>query len=297
MVDLKQYIPNIYNEILDMDILISTEEKLFEKVKENINKIKNNQFVLTSDLDGIRIYESMLGITATNTENIEFRRKRVINRLSMTPPYTLNFLKEKLDELIGVGNWILTLDYDNYIMYIESSAFNQNWYQEIRVTLTKVKPANIVFINKPLVTDEIFCKEEIKQVQAVYNYHLDKWELGYKAFLEYIDKGVVKMSNEPSVQADLLNKLADFTATDIVKIRLNEDPKFIINNFDVKTSIDNMVNIEYKVYDNTGIQEIYSIELLDFNDKVLSKSLVYIPVEDFIILKHTIKITEGILND
>lgn len=78
MVDLKQYVPNIYNEILDMDILISTEEKLFEKVKENINKIKNNQFVLTSDLDGIRIYESMLGIIAPNVENIESRKLNIL---------------------------------------------------------------------------------------------------------------------------------------------------------------------------------------------------------------------------
>ena len=84
-------------------------------------------------------------------ESLAFRRTRVLNRISTRPPYTLGFLYQKLDELIGPGEWKVTVDYPNYTLYIESAAQNQNYATELAFTINRIKPAHIVWVNAPFV--------------------------------------------------------------------------------------------------------------------------------------------------
>jgi hypothetical protein len=149
---------------------------LFDNLDTETEKVRDNQYVLTADIDGIIAYEKMLNITPKPaTETIEFRRQRIINRLSMVPPFTFRFLKQRLDEIIGVDRYIASIDYPNYTLYIESSAENQEWFHEIFVTITKLKPANIVFINRPLVYEEIRAGESINLTQVNFNYRLHQF--------------------------------------------------------------------------------------------------------------------------
>ncbi|WP_206108572.1 putative phage tail protein [Paenibacillus thiaminolyticus] len=53
-----------------------------------MNRLLDDQFVLTSSVDGIKRREKMLGIQADSSlETIEFRRQRIINRYQMKPPF------------------------------------------------------------------------------------------------------------------------------------------------------------------------------------------------------------------
>ena len=118
MNNLKTYLPRIYKNILEFDNLMEVENELFNKLNLETNKVKNNQYILTADLDGIIMYEKMLGIIANPAiEDIEFRRNRIINRISMTFPFTFPFLKKKLDEIIGVGKWEAYMDYANILIH------------------------------------------------------------------------------------------------------------------------------------------------------------------------------------
>lgn len=293
MNNLKIYLPRIYKNILEFDKLIETENELFNSINSETNKVKNNQYILTADLDGIIMYEKMLGIIANPAiEDIEFRRNRIINRLSMTPPFTMRFLKSKLDEIIGKDGWTAYLDFDNYTLYIESSAENQVWYHEILVTINKLKPANIVFINKPLIVEDILVSEKINLSEIIFNYRIGtSWVLGLKPFTSLDDKGVIKVGEVSSIKPQFLNNLASFAASDIQSIRINSE--VIINNFITKTGDDNQAIIEYEISPSLEITQITLIEMLDLNENILSSSNVYIPVLENVILKHLIKIKEG----
>lgn len=293
MNNLKIYLPHIYKNILEFDKLMISENKLFNLVDQQTTKVRNNQYVLTADIDGIELYEQMLDIIANPAiESIEFRRNRIINRLSMTPPFTMRFLYSKLDEIIGKNMWTAYLDFDNYTLYIESAADNQMWYHEILVTVNKLKPANIVFINKPLVVDSINVNEAINMSEVIFNYRLGtSWVVGLKPFTSLEDKGVIKMGETPSIQPQLLNNLALFTADDIQSVRINNE--VIVNDFITKTGDDNTAIIEYEISPMLEITQIILIELLDSNNNVLTSSNVYIPVLETIILKHLIKLKEG----
>lgn len=294
MSNLKNYLPNIYKDVLEMDELTETEDLLFQELHTETDKVKNNQFVLTSDVDGIEQYEKMLNIIPNpSTESIEFRVDRIINRLSMTPPFTFPFLKKKLDEIIGVGKWEAYIDYHNYTLYVESSAVNQIWFHEILVTINRLKPVNIVFTNKPFVAAKIHVSENINLTQVSFNYKVGTtWVLGQKPFTSLENMGVIKMASVPSIKQEMLNSIAEFTSSDIAKVRVNES--LIIADFTIKESTQNIVTIEYQIALESGITEITKVELLDVVDNVLTSSLVYVPILESIILKHTIQIKEGV---
>jgi len=293
MNDLKIYLPRIYKNILEFDKLIETENELFNNINSETNKVKNNQYVSTADLDGIIMYEKILGITANPAiEDIEFRKNRIINRLSMTLPFTMRFLKSGLDKIIGKDRWTAYLDFDNYTLYVESAADNQIWYHEILVTVNKLKPANIVFINKPLIVEDILVSEKINLSKVIFNYRLGSWVLGQKPFTSLENRGVIKMATTPSIKQDLLNHVATFTASDIADVRINGT--FMVPAFVTKAAVNNQVIIEYEISETDGISEITQIELLDSVGMVLADSVVYVPILERVILKHTIQIKEGV---
>lgn len=293
MSDLVKYLPSIYSGILETASLTAAEDILFGELETQYNKGQANQYILTADVDGIKVFEDMVGIVADpSSESLEFRRQRLLNRYSTAPPFTMRFLERKLDEIIGIGAWTAYLDYDNYTLYIETSANNQLWYHELRVTINRIKPANIVFINKPTISNSILASEVINTGSINWNYKLGTiWLLGQKPFASFEDKGVIKVASASSIEDVLLNGLATETASQIASVRINGT--YIINAFTTKTAVDNAVTVEYNVPASSGLGSITSIEFLNANLEVLTDASVYVPLNEDAVMKHTISMKEG----
>lgn len=287
------YVPQIYKGFTEMEDLIAVEDNILDEAENEKKNLEDNQYVLTANEYGIEQYEDMLDIIPNPAvETLQFRRDRIINRLSMTPPFTFRFLKKKLDEIIGVGKWKAYIDFSTYTLYVESSANNQIWFEEILITMTNLKPANIVFINQPLITQGLVMSEEISYSTMQYNYVLGvSWVLGALPFLSYIDKGAIKLSNVSSLKDDLFQDVTTFTASDIATVLLNDS--LSISNFVTKQASANIVDIEYNVL-ASQIQTITNIKLKNSSGDVLSEAVVYVPLLEDVIMKHTITVKEEI---
>jgi len=95
---------------------------------------------------GILKWEIILGITASaTTETLDFRRGRVINRLSSNTIYTERALREIMNNIMGAGNWSYELDWLNYRLTITSLRHGKDWVNEMTITLEKVLPSNLIF--------------------------------------------------------------------------------------------------------------------------------------------------------
>ena len=293
MSDLKQYLPWLYKDIVEMNALMDTEDSLFNKLMDEYIRGRNNQYILTADEYGIRTFEHIINIVPDpSTETLDFRRQRLINRFRTQPPFTFRWLQGKLNEIIGVGKWNAWVDNENYTLYVESSAEDQKWFQEISITVNNTKPANIIFINRPLVVHDVLTNETINLKELIWNYYLGTiWKLGDKPFISYDDKGVIVLATTPSIQQAMLNKLATFSATEIAKVRINGT--YIITDFEVKSASANVVTVQYYVIPESGITNATRIELLDSANNVLTRSNVYVPLVLGVNLKHTILVKEG----
>ena len=286
-----QQLPPWYREILDYQQICQTETAQFEALAQEITGVAENFFFQTMGLSGVEMWEQIFHIIPNpSTEDLDFRRYRVLNRISTKPPFTLGFLYQKLDELIGPGLWTVTVDYPNYTLYIESSAQNQNYANEVAFTISRIKPAHIVYVNTPFIQSGLLLSEQIERLIRTYNYRLGSWALGALPFATDGENEVVKMPETPSIQQALLTGVADFVSGDVASARINGTISITALSKSVSGSI---LTITYTVA-ATQTTEITSVELLDGEGNVLTSSQVYVPVGDSIVMKHTIPVNEGV---
>ena len=291
-IELCKQLPPWYREILDYQQMCQTETAQFEALAQEITGVADNFFFQTMGLDGIEMWEQIFHIVPNpQAEDVDFRRYRVLNRITTKPPYTLGFLYQKLDELIGPGLWEVTVDYPNYTLYIESSAQNQNYAQEVAFTINQIKPAHIVYVNTPFIQSGLLLSEQIERLNRVYNYKLGLWALGALPFATDQDSEVVKMPETPSIQQALLTGVANFVSGDVASARINGT--ISITGL-TKSVSGNTMTVTYTVA-ASQTQEITTAELLDADGNVLTSSTVYTPIVDTIVMKHTIPANEGVI--
>ena len=313
---LGSFVPHVYKDVTEMDAIINAEQKQLSSAQTESSQAVANTYVLTTNYEGIEMFEMMLGIIADpTTESTEFRRQRILNRITLSPPFTFRFLKNRLDDIIGEGAWNAHVDFDNYTLYVESSALNQNWYQELEFTINQIKPCNIIFTNVPLTALLIAINEEISYGTIQWNYLLGQWRLGESPFAtisgsqvlegyyksEFRDSGekpftsteegaIIKMADKTSITDKLLHDTAEFVLSDIKSVLINDSVK--ITSFTVSHAVGSVVTLEYTI-NPTQAEEVTNIKLLDGDDNVLSNSNVWVPVTQTILGKHTIRIKEG----
>lgn len=292
-----RYFPHYYEGILETDELIKVENDIWNNLYLLLNKAKNNQFIAYADEDGIYAYEQLFQIVADpETETLEERRFRLLNRIQTLSYYTMIYLRQKLNSLFGENNYEVEMDYLNYTLYVKSNASNSFIYKESIATINKIKPANIVFINVPFIPTTIEVGEEIYQQKWWWNYILGgKWRVGQKPFISVQDLSKLKSEEVQSLTPLMLNKLKTFTGEEIKAVLINDTYK--ITTFVQKIITGGYLRIQYNVENWEQIQLITNIKFLDENDLILSNDPVYIPISSDTMIEHRINIREVGTND
>lgn len=188
-----QYLPEFYREIKEFAEIDQTESVEFDDLETAIQRAFDNRFVMTSDAEAVKRREKMLGIQADpTTETLEFRRKRLINRYSTKPPFTKRYLQEHLDALVGTGMTIVSVDAQNFILYVTTNIENANVFREVIHTVETVKPANMVYQQNTSLRADIGLQESIRLRPITWNYRLGSWQLGVQPFATLGEEEVVK---------------------------------------------------------------------------------------------------------
>lgn len=289
--DLMAYLPVWYKEIEEYQQIIAAEKAQAVTLLSNMTAVKGNFFFATMNEGAVAEWERVLGIIPNPaTETLEFRRMRLINRLSTKPPFSIRFLRQKLDELIGEGNYVLTVDGSAYTIYIEASASNQGYAIEVARTINAIKPAHIVYVLTPFLQDSILMSEAVYGSAITYHYRLGSWGLGINPFTSQGEEREYKMAATPSVQENLLNGTAESVVDSIASARINGS--VVISNL-TKTRNGNTVTITYSV--NSAVTSLVTqIEFLDANSNVLTLANVYVPIVQATTMKHIILVQEGV---
>jgi len=98
--DISALYPSIYNGILETDILAEIGDIQYNQLFDEITAARRNLFVMTADARGVEAFERVYNIRADmQTETLEFRRQRLLNRMNTVPPFTIRFLRERLDSI------------------------------------------------------------------------------------------------------------------------------------------------------------------------------------------------------
>lgn len=133
--------PDILQDFQEIKVLADVENQLLEDLKECAKISLNNQFIKTADENVIKQFEKYFKIKADVSESLNFRRERIINRLSNVPPFTYKYLERKLTELLGENAF--EIEVDNFDVNFRIKIWYKDFLKEAEKTLIGILPANL----------------------------------------------------------------------------------------------------------------------------------------------------------
>jgi len=191
---IQEYWPAFYEGIKDFVELAKTVDEELQLVAGAVDQLFSDQFVITSGLDAIKRRERMLGIQADpSAETLDFRRRRIVNRYSTKPPFTLSYLQQRLDQLVGPGLTIVSVDVQAFVLYVTANIQNANVFREVQYTIETVKPANLIYQQNTSISGAVGLEEHLSAKEITWNYKLNgTWQLGEKPFASYGTEVAIK---------------------------------------------------------------------------------------------------------
>lgn len=291
-----RYYPHYYEGILETDEIIKSENDLFNWLFTIVQQAKENQFIAYANEQGIYAYEQLFQIKSDpENETLEQRRFRLLNRIQILSYFTMNYLREKLDNIFGTNNYEITMDYDNYTLYIKSSVANSFLYSEVSATVNKIKPANIVFVNVPMLTQNVGITEEVFAQKWWWNYIPSKWAVGQKPILSSQDLQKIKGKAVASLTEILMNHLKQYIGDISVKVMINNSVE--VTDFVQKLVTGGYLRMQFKIPNWEDIGIITNLKLLDEKGFILSNDTVYVPIKSDSMIEYRFNVKELLENE
>lgn len=130
----------------DFDALYDTQGGEIENLQGTTNKIINNLFISSCDLDGVKRWEKFFNIKQNKDYTLEERRGIVLNKVLYRPPFTRQRLTEILETIWGKGNYTYELYPDDYRLIVDIDTNDPVIYLQFSKQLRNIVPANIYLI-------------------------------------------------------------------------------------------------------------------------------------------------------
>lgn len=147
---ISDYMPKLYKNNIEMINIINSEEEEFENgIKYDIDNIFNNTFAIKATEEGIRRYEELLEIPLDeNKDNLEYRRARILAKLSTSGVLTYRWLENNLISLVGKGNYQIEVDNLRYLLTINIADVFLNTASTLYDIYRPLIPSNLeLFVN------------------------------------------------------------------------------------------------------------------------------------------------------
>lgn len=271
---LKKYVPSIYNGVYEMSKLCDIEQVEVDKLEDEFQLAFDRQFVKNADEQGVAQYETLLDISPAIGDTLAHRKEIIILTLSSSVAFTFTYLTQQLDKIMGTGNYKCWVDFNAYTLYIQGLTLDINWYFALSTLIHRVKPANIVYVYQPLLSQRILANETILSSKSVWEYKLGQWRLGEFAFYEAEDLEVYKLAATSSITAKMLNLSATAAMNMVDHVVLNGD--ITINTFTVKSVTTDTLSLEF-IVPVTEDPYLTSCVIYNASNEALSSSEFVIP--------------------
>ena len=147
-INILEYLPEFMQKYLQLQLICYAENIIFQEALNEIEIINDNQFILTANSNGLKRFEKMLGIVASNNESLESRRTKILLKWNDKIPYTYtNFLK-KLDIICGEKNYIAKEHFSDYLLEIVTFLYGYGQVDQVEELIKTMLPCNIVVSTK-----------------------------------------------------------------------------------------------------------------------------------------------------
>ena len=141
--DLLGLLPAYFKDVLDFQEIMNTEALELLEFERCLQRVYDNLYIQTADTSIIGYHESLFGVMASPTESLEYRRLRILNRYNNVTPLTMVTLRERLNQLVGFGNYEVIMDHANYLLTVKIWRGTLGIADEVANSLIFIVPAHI----------------------------------------------------------------------------------------------------------------------------------------------------------
>lgn len=144
-IDILTHLPGFLRDYREFKVLNEVENYELQKISDETEVIKDNQFIFHTDEIGISRFEEMLGIKVDANDTLEIRQNRVYTKWMDNIPYTYKYLVSKLEAMLGVNGYEILHDFTNYYLKIITKNVMPSQTIECFEYVKEMIPVNLVF--------------------------------------------------------------------------------------------------------------------------------------------------------
>lgn len=138
------YLPPFIKSIREIKIIMNCEDTELEALWHEVGDVLDDQFILHATLNGVKRWEKILKLQPKATDTLKSRKIRILNQLNVRLPYTYRMLIERLEQLCGSGNYLVSCNFNQYEISIKTHLDTVNKIEELCDLLKHILPANII---------------------------------------------------------------------------------------------------------------------------------------------------------
>lgn len=137
------YLPLFMQEYFEMQKIMETEQVEIDRLWLEAENALADQFILEATENGVKRWESTLGISPKGTDTLDERKFRILTKLNQELPYTLRKLMQVLTNLCGADGYSVEVNAAEYHIEVKLAVSNASNYLEVEKVLNKMIPANM----------------------------------------------------------------------------------------------------------------------------------------------------------
>ena len=137
------YLPHFMQVYEELKSIMETEQVEIDRLWLEAENALDDQFILEATENGVKRWESMLGVSPKDTDTLNERKFRILTKLNQELPFTLRKLEQALTNLCGNDMFSIEVIAAEYRVEIKLGVANGNNYQEVVDVLKKMIPANM----------------------------------------------------------------------------------------------------------------------------------------------------------
>lgn len=136
------YMPQYLKDVREFQEIFKSEDNQLNCMNTLITQMLTEVIVNSADSYGLERYEKIYNISNIS-KNIEERRFNILSKMNDRLPFTLNWLRNKLENLVGKNNYRIKVQYDEYSITIDVAMIFEDIANTLNISLREQLPANL----------------------------------------------------------------------------------------------------------------------------------------------------------
>ena len=154
VIDISKYWIPIIRKTTNFQQIAAAENPEFNLLVEKLNALEKDGFIPTATEYGVKRWEQILGLVASDGMTLDERKAQILNYLNVKTAYTIRTLRQMLAAIVGEGNYTMHIDNDTQTLHMAfTSSVWDTKMNEVESLLKRVLPMNLDVKFDPLPLD------------------------------------------------------------------------------------------------------------------------------------------------